>query len=215
MYEGETKLAPNKVYFLIEGDDDIPLTYLSAVASGTEDLEVGSTALEVGTVYFKYDEGGGEDSTTVTFSIEGQSFTVAQGTIWGDWIEEVGMDFLYLIGDEVKRVEDDAPLLDPSGKPVFFFHEIVSGEYGFGSTEVFFEITDSGETRFYVVENGTTWEEWAKTTYDSEMGGYEWCVNEYDGSLYNNWSGGVLADMEGNLVSAWDSIISGEYQRMD
>lgn len=86
MYEGETSLAPNKVYFLIEGDDDIPLTYLSAVASGTEDIEVGGTALEVGTVYFKYDEAT-DEPTTVTFTIDGREYTVADGTTWGEWIK--------------------------------------------------------------------------------------------------------------------------------
>ena len=158
---------------------------------------------------------GGGDTSIVTFNIEGHSFTVVEGTTWIDWAVEEGMDYVYPSGGQIKSPWDDAPLLDTSGNPVLENDIIVSGEYGFASTTmVEFEIQDEvADTRYYSVEDGTTWGEWAETTYDDDIGEVEWSADS-EGYIRNRFSGGFLADMDGNPVMSWDSIISSPYQRM-
>ena len=142
------------------------------------------------------DSGG--DTSLVTFYIDGQEFTVAQGTTWVDWCKDK-MDYIYPSGGYIKRFEDDAPLLDPQGNEVREEDIIISGEYGFGNTMVEFEIQDnSGGTTYYTVDAGTTWGEWAETTNgeyrrDEQGPDYAWIMHE-GGYVSNDqtWDGVVL-----------------------
>ncbi|MBR2388193.1 MAG: hypothetical protein IKB02_05435 [Clostridia bacterium] len=222
MYEVETSLAPNKVYFLLEGDDDIPLTYLSAVASGTEDIEIGGTALEVGTVYFKYEEAN-DEPTTVTFTIDNSPCTVPNGTTWQDLYDEYSnlsgddnnnpfFSDWYVVVNYVCSQMDDG-ILVKDGIYITLDMVIEAGNY-VNSGVMPSDLETPGTIEFtidntsYTVAEGTTWGEWVDTT----NGNYE-----VEGSLVMNMHTECYVSFTyedgspSEYVSANEVITSGTY----
>jgi hypothetical protein len=85
---------------------------------------------------------------------------------------------------------------------------------GGGSNTVTFTIDGCwGGIREYTVAEGTTWAEWAKTTYDAEAEDIEW--SDMNGLIFNNFEGGLIADPNGNPVDSYTVIIAGKYYRGD
>lgn len=164
---------------------------------------------------------GGGGGSVVAFTVDGEILTVASGKTWENVYMSlpISIDIADYNGDWgyiVDAATCEHYLLDATGRKIKSNEEVTTGHYYLFNElpkvtftiEAYFDGEPSGDAGSYEVDAGTTWNEFADTTYDEDLGDY-WL---YSGNVIgDSVNGYTLYDSNNNAVNGTSVIVAGDY----